>query len=127
MWHWSPFFRWGFEAALAGPPDRSSGSHHEGVRFPQAGSAGPGEPTAIDLWLIQLTYAFVAAGSRCSRCDAPLGRDLRVVPSPVGPAPSRWHVSVVTRCTGWRRHRHTAHVARPSKDLLLGALHRGRA
>jgi hypothetical protein len=77
-----------------------------------------GAITAADLWLIELAYEVVAAESRCTRCGAPLGRGLRVMPWAAGQSP--WTVSMVTSCGGWRRHRHVATVGETSNDLVLG-------
>src|SRR2546421_9080651 len=79
------------------------------------------ELTALDLWLIRLAYEVVAAESTCARCGAPLGRKVHVVPWAVDHPPS-WTVSIVTRCSGWRRHRHVATVDDGSDALLLGPL-----
>jgi hypothetical protein len=119
-WFWYPFAPWEFEAALRVSCDRTSGSHDGGEHRPGCGYAEP--PTTIDVRLIQVAYEFIAAESGCARCGAPLGRGLRVTPPVSGGPPSHWRVSVVTRCLGWRRHRHTAHVTRPLKDLALGPL-----
>lgn len=81
------------------------------------------QPTLIDLWLIQIAYEVLVAESTCEKCGAPLGRGLHVVEPPKYQL-SKWQVSVVTRCQGWRRHRHFADIAETSSDLLLGPLHR---
>jgi hypothetical protein len=77
------------------------------------------DPDLLDLWLIRLTYRLVATEWWCTRCGARLRRRVRVVPfgaDRAGPPV----VSVVTRCRGWRRHRHTAIVDELGNDLVLG-------
>jgi hypothetical protein len=76
------------------------------------------ELTVLDLALIQLVYGVVAAESTCSRCGAPLGSALRVMHSALDNTP--WTVSIVARCSGWRRHRHIAVVDETANDLVLG-------
>jgi hypothetical protein len=78
--------------------------------------------TALDLWLIHVVYEVVAAESTCVRCGTPLDRRVRVVPSVTDDSPLG-AASVVTRCRGWRRHRHTAVVGDGADGLLLGPLH----
>jgi len=95
-----------------------------GVSTTDAEPGARAEPTADDLSLIRLMYEIVAAESRCGRCGAPLGRRLRCVLSSADRAPS-WRVSVVTRCSGWRRHRHVADVAEASRDLSFGQFRPG--
>jgi len=102
-WYWSGWVYW---AALGCEP------------VPRTGSGSVPDLTAIDLWMIELTYGFVAAESRCTRCGTPLGRGLRVTPSVTTHSP--WIVSILTRCRGWRRHRHVATVVEASNDLALG-------
>jgi hypothetical protein len=88
---------------------------------PPGGSARHGRSAHVDLWLIRLTHGFVAATSRCGRCDAPLGRRLHLEVSPAGAAPT-WHVRVTARCRGWRRHRHAAVVTEVAGNLRFGPL-----
>lgn len=76
-----------------------------------------GEPAPADLWLIRTAYEFTADRTRCDRCRHRLGRDLQVV---IG---GRSRVVVVTRCRGWRRHRHSAVVTDARGDLHLERLH----
>src|SRR5690349_21773160 len=102
----SPGLRW---MDLGPSPALSRRCHEEaGVAEP----TGPGqrrELTALDLWLIRLAYDVVMAESAFARCGAPLGRRIRVVPWAADHPPG-WTVSIVTRCGGWRRHRHVATV-----------------
>jgi hypothetical protein len=91
-------------------------SHHEAV---------PASPTALDLWVIQLTYEVVAAESTCARCGARLCHRLRVMPSAAA-RPGSWTLPIVTRCKGFRRHRHIAIAEEVSDDLVLGPFHAGR-
>jgi hypothetical protein len=87
---------------------------------------GPGRqvhddgPSALDLWLIQVTYGVIASLSTCQACGAGLGRSISVVPVRGTHPSARWKVSVATRCQGWRRHPHHA-LATEGTDLLLGA------
>lgn len=96
-------------------PGPWSWGRHEAVATPCS---------ALDLWLIQLTYEVVAAESTCARCGAPLGRRLRVIPSATA-RPGSWTVSVVTWCKGFRRHRHVATAEKALNDLILGPLRAG--
>ena len=89
------------------------------------GPGGCAEPTALDMWLVQVAYEVVAAESRCAKCGSPLGRGLLLAPSSEVHPLFRWRVSIATRCSGWRRHRHVANVVKASNDLLLGSLHLG--
>jgi hypothetical protein len=123
--YWYPFWPGAFERALGGTSDPSRDVHDEDAGLSWAGVWGSEQPSAMDRWLIQLVYEFVAAGATCSRCGAPLGRGLRVVQSPTLGRPPMWRVAVVTRCRGWRRHDYVANVARPSHDVVLGSFHPG--
>jgi len=71
----------------------------------------------LDLRLIQVTYEFVAALSTCGRCQAPLRRQISVTGSAGGISST---ASVVTKCGGWRRHRHVATVTESANHLALG-------
>jgi hypothetical protein len=77
--------------------------------------------SAIEMWLVRLAYEDMAAQVSCKKCGAPLGRELRLVP-PDDYDPPWWCLLVVTRCSGWRRHRHSAGVTEASKNLLFGPL-----
>jgi hypothetical protein len=78
-------------------------------------------PTILDRSLIEVIYGTIAPESRCEKCGQRLGRRLRVVlpaePSLVG------DVRVVTRCRGWRGHRHVATVSCAGDGLQFGSLH----
>jgi hypothetical protein len=123
--YWYLFWPGAFERAVGGLPGSSSAIRDEDVRPSRAGFWGSEQPSAVDRWLITLVYDFVAAEAACSRCGAPLGRGLRVVPSPTHGLRPLWRVSVVTRCRGWRRHGHIANVARRSDDVELGSFRPG--
>ncbi len=111
-WFLSPWMHW---LDLGPSPALSRRGHDE------TDAAGPErrrEPTALDLWLVRLAYEVAAAESACARCGAPLDRRICVVAD----HPPAWTVSIVTRCGGWRRHRHVATVEDGSDALLLGPL-----
>lgn len=74
------------------------------------------EPGRDDLWLAQIMYEFVAGRTRCAKCGAALGRGIHPM---IG---TPWRIVVVTRCSGWRRHRHTAVVTEASDGLNFGRL-----
>jgi hypothetical protein len=116
----TPTWMW---LALGGPPAPSSWSRDEAGSTARANVGPHPTPSALDLALIQLTYKVVAASTTCNRCGAPLGRGLRVVPSAADLR--SWTVSIVTRCGGWRRHRHLALVEEASRDLVLGPFQPG--
>ncbi|WP_405433831.1 hypothetical protein [Micromonospora sp. NBC_00617] len=80
------------------------------------------ELTALDLSLIQLIYEVVAADSKCIRCGAPLSRQLHVAKSAADYCQS-WTVSVLARCSGWRRHQYVATVDDGSNGFVLGPFH----
>src|ERR687891_1911467 len=101
---WYPFWPGAFERVVGGLPASSSDMRDEDVRFSRAGFWGSEQPSDVDEWLITLVCEFVAAEAACSRCGAPLGRGLRVVPSPTLGLHPLWRVSGVTRGRGGRRH-----------------------
>lgn len=117
-WMLSPWMHW---MDLGASPDPVRRGHGEAGTTAPVGPGQHRELTALDLWLIHLAYEVVAAESACARCGAPLGRKIRVVPWATDRPPS-WTVSIVTRCSGWRRHRHVAAVDDGSNALLLGPL-----
>lgn len=123
--YWYPLWPGAFERAAGRSPEPWSDSHDEHVRSSPAEFWGTEPPSAVDTWLIKLVYEFVAAKAAYSRCGAPLGRGLRVVPSPTLGHPPLWRVSVVTRCRGWRRHGHIANLAQRSDDVVLGSFRPG--
>ncbi|MGR6916704.1 hypothetical protein ACU635_20895 [[Actinomadura] parvosata] len=66
-------------------------------------------PGPAEKWMIETAYETVAAGNRCTRCGAPLGRPrLRA---------DAWPVRVAARCRGTARHRHRAAVFRTPDGL----------
>ena len=80
----------------------------------------PASASELDLSLIGLVYEFIAGESTCARCGDPLGRGLHFeVWSRT--ATSAWQVLVTTRCSSWRRHRHTAVVGEASGGLRFGS------
>ncbi len=88
---------------------------------PPGGDRDPApDPSAVDLWLVDLAYGVVTAATRCARCGANLGAPRRRTPSAAGTR--GWSVAVVVRCRGRRRHRHTATATRAAGDLALGPL-----
>jgi hypothetical protein len=93
--------------------------------IPLSGPSGVAGPTETDLDLVRLSYDVIAAELGCSTCLASLGRGLYLVVPAGGEGPT-WQVIVVTRCHGWRRHRHTAVVAGVGGGLHFGPL-RGRS
>ena len=111
-----------FEAAFGGSPAPWL-RRIDDAAFITTGAARRAPVTDTDIELIALIYGFIAGGSTCSQCGAPLGRRLRVAPSPTFHARAHWRVSVTTRCRGWKRPRHVAAVAR-RHDLELGPLRR---
>jgi hypothetical protein len=80
-------------------------------------------PTIDDVRLIECLSAFVAASSRCTACGRPLSGRLELLPG-VHPDASTWAMVAVTRCRGWRRHRHSAAVTESSRDLIFEQFHR---
>ncbi|MGA3217225.1 MAG: hypothetical protein ABSD97_16230 [Acidimicrobiales bacterium] len=109
----------GFRYPLEPPADRNLGA---GARGLGAGTGEEGQPTSLDLWLIECIYEAIATESTCGKCGAPLRLRLHVMPALVDRPLLHWHVSVVTRCAGRRRHRHLANVVEGSKSLLFGPL-----
>jgi len=77
-------------------------------------------PTNLDRWLIEVIYRTVASETYCEKCGERLGRRLQVL-LPTEPY-SVWAVLVVTRCRGWRQHRHITTVSRAGEDLQVGSL-----
>jgi hypothetical protein len=88
--------------------------------FPEEPGPTPGTaPDRTDLWLLRTTYEFVAARTGCGRCRATLGRDLRLLPT-ADELGTGWRFVVVTRCSGWRRHRHAAVASETRGGFRLG-------
>jgi hypothetical protein len=100
----------GAPAALPPPPARRDG----------ADTAGP---TAVDRWLIEVTYEVAATATWCEACGAPLYGQVRLTACPAARGRG-WRMRVDARCRGWRRHRHVAVVDEACRDLRLGRLHR---
>ena len=72
-----------------------------------------GDQLLVELALVEVTYDFIASRSYCIRCGSPLGVNLRVEVQPTQGGDTWSHVRVSSRCRSWRRHLHTALVARP--------------
>ncbi len=115
---------WWFDRFPRGSASPSVGSQGEGMTRAECPTTA--QPTAVDVWLIQLIYETIAAESCCGMCGCPLGRGLQVASSPPD-LPRSWTVSIVTRCTGWRRHRHIASATETSDGLELGPFCPSRA
>jgi hypothetical protein len=81
----------------------------------------PAMPTELDLASIRLVYEFIAGQTMCERCGKPLGREL-LLEAWAATVPSSWQVQVITQCSSWRRHRHTAVVTEVRGALRLGSL-----
>ncbi len=107
------------ESDVRHPSGQYYHDHDQGLIRAGAAVGGGAHFSAIEMWLVRLAYEDMAAKSSCKKCGAPLGRELRFVP-PDEYDPPWWRLLVVTRCSGWRRHRHSAGVAEASKDLLFG-------
>jgi len=107
MIEWEPFLGAGFERSLRGEPARA---------------ADRPAPTALDVSVVEVLAAAVAAESTCWTCGAPLDPRVRVTPWRAPYPPVGWRLSVRTKCTGWRRHRHQAQAERQSGDLVFGLL-----
>jgi hypothetical protein len=106
---WLPWI-WQYDACYDRVPE---------ARLAESASSTVG-PTTLDRWLIKMIYRTVAPESRCEKCGEDLGRRLRVL-LPAEPY-SVWDVLVVTRCRGWRGHRHVATVSCAGGALQLGPL-----
>jgi hypothetical protein len=112
------FANWPFGDGFAGPsapPGQNCDDERSTIRTVVVGRP---RLSAVETWLLRLAYEDMAAELSCGKCGAPLGRELRFVP-PSNADPPSWRMLAVTRCSGWRRHRHTADVTESSKDLLL--------
>jgi hypothetical protein len=113
------FANWPFDAGFGGPSAPSSQNYDRELRTVRTLATNRLPLSAVEMWLLRLAYVAMAAELSCGKCGAPLDRELRFVP-PSDADPPSWRTLVVTRCSGWRRHRHTADVTESSKDLLLG-------
>jgi hypothetical protein len=98
-------------------PDRAGSARVSG-----AGRREDGQPTPLDLWLIECVYEVMAAETTCRRCGAVLSLHLQLLSPLVDRPVSPWRVFVVTRCAGWRHHRHVASVVKGSRSLHFGPL-----
>jgi hypothetical protein len=110
---------WPFGAGFGGlsaPPGQNCDEERRTIRTVVSGRR---QLSAVETWLLRLAYEDMAAQLGCGKCGASLGRELRFVP-PSDADPPSWRVLAVTRCSGWRRHRHTADVIESSNDLVLG-------
>jgi hypothetical protein len=111
-----------FGAAFAGSsrPPRQSGDDE--WRTTNTVSGGRAQPSTIEMRLVGLVYERTAAELSCEQCGARLGREVRFM-SPSDPYPPSWRMLAVTRCSGWRTHRHFADITESAEDLLLGPFH----
>ena len=116
------FANWALAAGLGRQPRRRWHNYDDDFRTPGTLIGVRSRLSTVEMWLVRLAYKEIAAELRCEKCGAPLGRELRFIP-PGDHDPVSWRLLAVTRCSGWRRHRHAAGVAESSKDLLLGPLH----
>jgi|RhiMetdeSRZDD1v2_1073273.scaffolds.fasta_scaffold1280029_1 hypothetical protein len=78
----------------------------------------PASEQSVEVRLIELAYRVIASESRCARCGAALERVQLATPSAPDHPPRT--VSIVTTCSGWRRHVHVANADEVSNDLKLG-------
>lgn len=83
----------------------------------------PALATELDLSLIRLMYESIAGQTMCARCGEALGRGLHLE---AWSGAATWQVRVITHCSSWRRHRHTAVVTEVSGGLRLGPLMSGQ-
>ncbi|HXW34926.1 MAG TPA: hypothetical protein VEJ87_10145 [Acidimicrobiales bacterium] len=114
---WSSFFGSGL------PSDLSAwgNSQPEPASFKAPGIQRP-EYSAVELWLVERIYQYIAEASVCSTCGARLNRKLR---APIDSLESQMKSLIVsTRCAGWRRHLHRAVVTAAPGDLILGHFER---
>jgi hypothetical protein len=107
------------ESALGHPSAQQHQDYGQGPWGADTVTGGRGGFSAIELWLVRLAYEDMAAELGCKKCKAHLGRELHFVP-PGDFDPPWWRLMVVTRCSGWRRHRHVAGVTEAAKNLLFG-------
>ncbi len=84
----------------------------------QRSAAAPRVPSALDIQVVLALYTALIEQVGCVNCGAPLHRVVKVdlAHSSVNPTV----VIVVTRCRGWRRHRHKACVVDEAGDLRFG-------
>ena len=122
--YWFDFLASDLDGGLPGPFAATGGASEEAAAAWPA-VWGVEEPTAADLWLIEVVYGTMATGTTCRRCDAALGRGLRVIAWPTLRGRLLWRVSVRTRCWGWRRHADVACVSRRRGDVVLGSFRGG--
>ena len=111
------FANWALAAGLGRQPRRRWHNYDDDFRTPGTLIGVRSRLSTVEMWLVRLTYKEIAAELRCEKCGAPLGRELRFIP-PGDHDPVSWRLLAVTRCSGWRRHRHAAGVAESSKDLV---------
>jgi len=77
--------------------------------------------SSVELWWLARAYESNTSKQACEKCSAPLNRRPRLS---IGfDSHGDWPASFTVTCSGWRRHRHIAHVLQDSGDLLLGRLH----
>jgi hypothetical protein len=111
------FAPWQLACGLGGPYQ----GYDEKRRTPGTVLGEHAELSPVEVWVLRLSYQDLAARLNCERCGSRLGRELRLL-LPSATYPPSVRMLAMTRCSGWRRHRHVAVVTESSEDLLLGPL-----
>ncbi len=76
----------------------------------------------VELWFVACVYEHMVAGTLCSGCGSPLGRDNRISLGIHGGVTES--LVVRTECNGRRGHAHLATVNEVSGDLVFGRFDR---
>jgi hypothetical protein len=113
------FSDWWLEGGFGRPLSSPYQNYDREFGRAQTVTAGRARVSAIEMWLVWRAYEDILTELRCKKCGAPLGRKLRLI-LPAGYNPPSWRLLAVTRCGGWRRHRHIARVTESARDLLFG-------
>jgi hypothetical protein len=115
------FALWPFTFGLEGQSGRPCQGYEYERRTTRTSVGGRDELSAVEMWLLRLSYEGHAAQLDCGRCGSRLGRELLSL-RPSHAYPPSVRMLAVTRCSGWRRHLHVAVVTESSEDLLLEPL-----